>query len=60
MKEQNLFIPFNLPLYARASLKILALMTYNCFGLSSMEEENMSVILIKNATNQGSPQDFQF
>ena len=27
------------------------LVSYNYFGLSSMQEENMSVTLIKNATN---------
>ena len=51
MKEQNLFILFNSLLYHRTALKVTNFMLYICFGLSSIEEENMSVTLIKNATN---------
>ena len=51
MKEQNLFIPFNSLLYHRTALRISNLVSYNYFGFSSMQEENMPVALIKNATN---------
>ena len=51
MKEQNLFIPFNSLVYHKPALRISILVSYNYFGLSSMQEENVSVTLIENATN---------
>ena len=51
MKEQNLFIPFNLLLYHRTPQTQSNLVSYNYFDLSSMHEENMPATWIKNAAN---------
>ena len=51
MKEQNLFIPFHSLLYHKTALGISNLVSYNYFGFSSMQKENVCVALIKNTTD---------
>ena len=51
MKEKNPFIPFNSLVYERTSLKTRNLISHSYFGLLSMQEENISDTLIKDATN---------